>query len=332
MAAMLVKRFLPVASLVLIALLLGSATASADDLGVLDAKAESPGNLAIDGAGNAYIAWTSDNGSEPDNVVFCKVPAGGSACASKQVLPLPAATSGNPEPTAAFPVLAPGNVLYVVAPRYVENDVAVWKSTDGGNVFAAPVTEPAGYSNKTDPTDAFFNAGNIMIGAHNAGLGFSTASGAGGEARTSSSNANSAPAGSPGRAPASTASTRSPSTGTSPPRRIRCSSSPTTAPAPSPKNRTGSARPRSPTATNRASPAGPPDSSSPRRTTRRAAQYPTVLDVRKYSGTAGASGRRSRSPTTLKSVSSTAAPSTSPPAAPRWPSSGPGNVPVTRPG
>ncbi len=175
-----VKRLLPVFALALSALLIAAVPALGQDLSVLDATPDSPGNIVTDGAGNAYVAWTSDAGSGPDAVIFCKVPAGGSSCSTRLSLPLPPATSKNPEPSAAFPVLAPGGVLYVVAPRYVENDTAVWKSTDGGLSFGAPVAEPAGYSNKTDPTDAFYAAGNVMIGAHNSGLGFSTVSGAGG--------------------------------------------------------------------------------------------------------------------------------------------------------
>ncbi len=176
-----VKRSLPVLALVLAALAVAAAPAAAKELSLLDAKPTSPGNVVTDAAGNAYIAWNSDVGTGTDAVIFCKVPAGGSTCSTRLNLPLPPpAPSAFPEPSGAFPILGPGSVVYVVAPRYNSNDLAIWKSENGGASFGVPIRNPTGYSNKTDPTDVLLSGSNFVVGSHNPGLGVSVGATTGG--------------------------------------------------------------------------------------------------------------------------------------------------------
>ena len=68
--------------------------------------------------------------------MFCRIPSGGT-CTGPIVLARP---SGGvlAETDQPFPVLAPGGVVYVVAGRYIDDDVVVWTSSDGGHSFGAP--------------------------------------------------------------------------------------------------------------------------------------------------------------------------------------------------
>jgi hypothetical protein len=148
------------------------AASAANDLFTLDPNAQSNGHLIEDAAGNAYVAWVSEGigiGVEP--VKFCKIPPGGTC--SPITLPTPGAGSLSESASAALPVFGPGNTVYVVAPRYAVNDVVFWTSTNGGASFDGG-TQSDPYSGKTDPTDAFLVGSSFLIGAYNAGLGFST--------------------------------------------------------------------------------------------------------------------------------------------------------------
>ena len=158
-----------------------SAPAAANDLFVLDAQATSPGHLVEDSAGNAYVGWThrSASASVPDAPMFCKIPVGGS-CAHPVTLPIPGATSITDEVSGVFPVLGSGATVYVVAPRYVEDDLIIWESTNGGESFNAGTITKGGYSSKTAPTNVLLSGSNLLISAYNAGLGFSSAPAAGG--------------------------------------------------------------------------------------------------------------------------------------------------------
>ena len=146
---------------------------AANDLFTLDPNPVSNGHLAEDGAGNAYVAWTSEGaGTGVEPVKFCKIPPGGTC--SPITLNIPGATSISDGAAAAFPVFGLGGTLYVVAPRYARDDVIYWTSTNGGASFDGG-TQNDNYSNKTDPTDVFLQGSNFLIGAYNPGLGFSTA-------------------------------------------------------------------------------------------------------------------------------------------------------------
>jgi hypothetical protein len=153
-------------------------SARANNLSTLDPVASSPGNIVEDAAGTAYIAWVHEGAAgTPESPTYCKIPRGGS-CTAPISLPIPltggetslAATDGV---TGAFPVLGTGSTVYVLAPRYADNDVILWTSTDGGQSFAVGVQYHS-YSNKTDPTDVLLRGSTFYIGAHNSGLGFST--------------------------------------------------------------------------------------------------------------------------------------------------------------
>lgn len=162
------------AAVVLATFVVAPSTAFAKNLFTLDAQPASPGHVIEDGAGNAYIAWTHRaGGALADAPMFCKVPAGG-ACSAPVTLAVPGATGGVDGVAAAFPVFGPGSTLYVVAPRYIRDDVVVWTSTDGGQSFDAGTITPGGYSNKTNPSNVILSGSNLLVSAHNAGLGFSS--------------------------------------------------------------------------------------------------------------------------------------------------------------
>jgi hypothetical protein len=101
---------------------------------VLDAHAASFGATAVDATGALYVAWLRTG--NPDKDMFCRIPSGGT-CTDPVVLALP---SGGvlAETDQPFPVLAPGGAVYVVAGRYIDDDVVVWTSGDGGHSFGAP--------------------------------------------------------------------------------------------------------------------------------------------------------------------------------------------------
>jgi hypothetical protein len=154
------------------------AASAANDLFTIDANPVTNGHIAIDGAGNAYVTWSADGeGLAPEPVKFCKIPPGGTC--SPITLPIPGATSLSDSVSGVFPVLGPGSTVYVVAPRYPHTDVIFWTSTDGGQSFNGGAKREF-YSSKTDPTDVFLIGSSFLIGAYNAGLGFSRDEVAGG--------------------------------------------------------------------------------------------------------------------------------------------------------
>jgi hypothetical protein len=135
-----------------------------------------------DASGTAYIAWAhhTSGGSGADNAYFCKIPRGGT-CATPMSLPIPGATSSSDAITGAFPVLGSGSTVYVMAPRYVRDDVIEYTSTNGGLSFDGGVTINTGsnttagpYSNKTNPTNAIPSGTDFLVAANNPGLGFSS--------------------------------------------------------------------------------------------------------------------------------------------------------------
>ncbi|HST70166.1 MAG TPA: hypothetical protein VLI94_10970 [Solirubrobacterales bacterium] len=146
---------------------------AANNLATLDANPNSEGHVIVDGAGNAYVAWIGDGvGTAIDPVRYCKIPPGG-AC-SPITLSIPGGTSIADSAAAAIPVFGPGSTVYVVAPRYAQDDLFFFTSTNGGVSFDGG-TERAEYSNKTDPTDAFLVGSKFYVGAFGPGIGFSTA-------------------------------------------------------------------------------------------------------------------------------------------------------------
>lgn len=152
-----------------LALLAFAPTAQANDLFTLDPDATSPGEVSEDAAGNAYVGWIHD--AAIDQPTFCKIPPGGS-CTNPIALPIPGATDVTDEVSGVLPVLGAGEVVYVVAPRYVQQDVIVWTSANGGQSFGPGQEREGGYPSKTHPTDVLLSGEDFLIGAHNAGLGF----------------------------------------------------------------------------------------------------------------------------------------------------------------
>lgn len=147
---------------------------------VLDPHAASFGATAADAAGALYVTWLRN--SNPGTDMFCKIPSGGT-CTDPVVLPLPSG-GALAETDQPFPVLAPGGVVYVVAGRYIDDDVVVWTSTDGGHLFGAPTVIAQGsFPNKTNVDDVLlatrtYEGGTSRLGSSflmsstHVGLGF----------------------------------------------------------------------------------------------------------------------------------------------------------------
>jgi hypothetical protein len=122
----------------------------------------------------------------PETVMFCKIPAN-SSCRKPTTLPLPSGSNGEDDETSQpFPVLAAGNQVWVVAPRYVRGDILFWLSTNGGQSFNPPVdvTAPEDYADNTnvdqillEPSEPFLGdvppVAYFDIASSNPGLGFS---------------------------------------------------------------------------------------------------------------------------------------------------------------
>jgi len=149
------------------------ASASAQNVGTLDANPASPGFITQDAAGTAYIAWVRKTTSGAETPEFCKVPKGGRACTAPLTLPIPAPAESVDSASGAFPLLGGGSTVYVVVPRYVANDVLLYTSTDGGATFGAPAEVMGANSGRSGPDSVVLDGSEILIGAHNPGLGFS---------------------------------------------------------------------------------------------------------------------------------------------------------------
>jgi hypothetical protein len=153
----------------------GAATAA--NLFTLDTNPASGASaaVAVDSAGTGYFGWERNGGSAPNVAMFCKVARRGT-CANPIVLPTPPiGFGGGSAVDAAFPVLGSGSTVYVVGPRFIQQDVVVWTSTDGGITFgqATQVAQTYAYHAGTDPTDVLSApSGGFYISSHNPGLDF----------------------------------------------------------------------------------------------------------------------------------------------------------------
>jgi hypothetical protein len=120
-------------------------TASAADQFTIDAHAASFGPIVTDSAGNGYVAWEHANGSGADIPMFCKLAPGAKRCRQPVALGLPGGTSDDYNSALApFPILGPGDVVWVVTSRYDADDIVIWTSTNGGQTFSAPHDIPSG--------------------------------------------------------------------------------------------------------------------------------------------------------------------------------------------
>jgi hypothetical protein len=173
-------------------LLLGIAAlapgARAANLFTLDPQADSFAPVAVDSTGDGYVTWLR-SGSPVDSIMFCKLPRGATTCGAPISLPIPGgqATDGPSQP---FPIVA-SDFVYVVAPRYVDNDTLIYRSADGGKTFSLYDVPPLSFSGKTGPDDVIPTNTNgtlyrggptsssgqlyFAVGASNPGLGYSFA-------------------------------------------------------------------------------------------------------------------------------------------------------------
>jgi hypothetical protein len=158
------------------ALTVAPSGASAQNAGTLDANAATAGHIVQDVAGTAYIAWTRKSSTGAETPEFCKVPKGGGACPSPITLPIPAPAASADSASGAFPLLGAGGIVYVLAPRYVQDDVLLYTSTDGGANFGPPADVTGSYSGRSNVDDVLLAGGEFLIGAYNPGLGFSALS------------------------------------------------------------------------------------------------------------------------------------------------------------
>ncbi len=153
-------------------LVLTATAALAKDRQNLDGKAATPGHVVVDSSGKADVAWSHSGGTHADYAEFCRIPKGGK-CKNPMKLPGPDGNAVTHSVSGAFPVLGSGGDLFVVAPRYVDDDIVLWQSTNGGKTFSSPTKFAGGYSNKTDPSDVVYDVVAMLVGANNPGLGFS---------------------------------------------------------------------------------------------------------------------------------------------------------------
>lgn len=123
---------------------LWAAPARAADQFTIDSGPDSFGPIVTDAAGNGYVAWEHTvGGAAADVPMFCKLAPGAKRCAHPINLALPGAGAGlEANALAPFPILGPGNTIWVVASRYVIDDVVVWTSSDGGRTFGGPLLIP----------------------------------------------------------------------------------------------------------------------------------------------------------------------------------------------
>jgi hypothetical protein len=167
---------------------LSAAPAQAKNIYTLDKTADSSGPIVVDSAGNGYVTWLRKGATSslPDSVMFCKIPANG-RCKAPTTLALPAASSGDDDGTSQpYVVLAPGNQVWVIAPRYVLDDIVYWLSPNGGASFNPPVdvNAPNDYAGETsvdgvllEPSEPFIGqtppVAYFDIASNNPGLGYS---------------------------------------------------------------------------------------------------------------------------------------------------------------
>jgi hypothetical protein len=121
-------------------LLVLAAPALAGNQFTLDHGADSSGPVVVDQQGNAYVAWLHRSGAQ-DVVMFCKFAPGATHCPGPITLPVGLAAPFTSTDT-PYPVLGPGNTVYIVAPSYDTNQLVIWQSTDGGVTFSSPVVGP----------------------------------------------------------------------------------------------------------------------------------------------------------------------------------------------
>lgn len=124
--------------------------------------------------GYGYVTWAQTTAlSGPDKVFVCKLPANG-VCSHRQELGLPAHASSESDVTQPFPVLGfDGAHVYIVGPRYVDNDILTWTSVNDGS-FGAPSTyvpyaDGTGVGNVV--TSPYMPRGAFLVASSNPPLG-----------------------------------------------------------------------------------------------------------------------------------------------------------------
>jgi hypothetical protein len=144
--------------------------------------ADSTGPIVVDSRGTGYVAWDErGTGSSGDPIDFCKIARGG-VCRHPLAMPLPSHASWSAyDIIQPFPVLGgKRGVVLVVGPSYVQGDVVVWTSTDGGTRFGLPAVIPnPSYADTTGvddvlraPNNANASLNYFSIAGHNTGLGY----------------------------------------------------------------------------------------------------------------------------------------------------------------
>jgi hypothetical protein len=157
------------------ALIVWAPRAMASDVFTLDSQPDTGAHVIEDSAGTAYVGWVRQaGGTALDPPMFCKIPAGGT-CINPISLSIPGASSSSDDVSGVFPVFGGGSLVYVVGPRYVQGDVMVWVSSNGGESFG-PGAARGGYLHWTSPSTVLLSGTNFLISAANVGLGFSAVS------------------------------------------------------------------------------------------------------------------------------------------------------------
>ncbi|HEX6390240.1 MAG TPA: hypothetical protein VFZ89_12345 [Solirubrobacteraceae bacterium] len=119
-------------------------------------------SVAVEPSGVGHAAWLVVGPSVgSDTIKYCRLPrANPTSCQAPQTLTPPAGRGDNVH------VLASGGNVYIVLPRYVQNDVQLWTST-GGAPFTGPVTVATGNVGTSAEDAVLGPAGSAFIASSN---------------------------------------------------------------------------------------------------------------------------------------------------------------------
>jgi hypothetical protein len=91
--------------------------------------------VAVDAAGNGYLAWIDSKAASSGVLHYCKLPAAGTACTAPFQY-----TDNNIDVDGGWPLVTPDGRVMIVETRGVSPTIAklLWTSSDAGATFAGP--------------------------------------------------------------------------------------------------------------------------------------------------------------------------------------------------
>lgn len=95
-------------------------------------------SLAVDVAGKTHVVFNDD-----DKIHYCQLEQGRQGCLQGRTFMAPGGDASK-----SFVLTTVPNTVYIVMPRYVQSDIQVWKSTNGGapGSFTGPIEAATNYS------------------------------------------------------------------------------------------------------------------------------------------------------------------------------------------